>query len=53
MNESGSSAKEEGKFHTYATHRIPWYVHALWISFWLAWIWYVVQYVIPSVKSYF
>ncbi len=38
--------------HTYETHRIPWYVRAMWIGFWVGAIWYVLKYAIPIAKQY-
>jgi hypothetical protein len=48
-----STPEEERDFHTYSTHRIPWYVHLMWIWFSILLIWYVVRYAIPSARSYF
>ena len=45
--------EEDRQFHTYKTHRIPWYVHAMWIVFCIAAIWYVLRWAIPSVRDYF
>lgn len=53
MTDMPPTAREEAGYHTYTTHRIPWYVRALWIGFWLGLIWYVFQFVIPSAKNYF
>jgi len=44
---------DDGQFHTYHTHHIPWYVRAMWIGFWIGAIWYVVRYAIPMAKNYF
>ncbi len=48
-----SSSREEAEFHTFETHRIPWYVRAGWICFWIFAVWYVVKNVIPMTKNYF
>jgi hypothetical protein len=54
MNEPiESSAQEDKQFHTYVTHRIPWYVRTMWIGFWIGAIWYVVKFAIPMAKNYF
>lgn len=50
---SKTSPQEEGTFHTYQTHHIPWYVRVMWIAFWVGAIWYVVKYAIPMAKNYF
>lgn len=47
------SPREDKQFHTYVTHRIPWYVRAMWVGFWIGAIWYVVKYAIPMAKNYF
>lgn len=44
--------EQEGTYHTYTTHRIPWYVHVMWVGFWIVLIWYVLRYAIPSARSY-
>jgi hypothetical protein len=46
-------AREDKQYHTYVTHRIPWYVRAMWICFWVGTIWYLVKYAIPMAKNYF
>jgi hypothetical protein len=40
----------EGKYHHYTGRRIPWYVHALWISFWCFVAYYAVQYFVPMIQ---
>jgi hypothetical protein len=47
------SAQEERKYHTYVTHRIPWYVRLMWVCFWVGMIWYLIQYAIPMARNYF
>lgn len=48
-----TSPAEERQFHTYVTHRIPWYVRAMWVCFWIGMIWYLVKFAIPMAKNYF
>jgi len=48
-----SSPQEEGRYHTYTTHRIPWYVRMIWVGFWVGAIWYVIKYAIPMAKTYY
>lgn len=43
----------EKRFHTYTTHRIPWFVRLIWICFWIGLVWYIIRYAIPSAKNYF
>ncbi len=47
--ESGSP-QEEGRFHSYRTNIIPWYVHLLWVAFWIGSIAYVLRYLIPAMQ---
>lgn len=51
--DTASTPEKDGAYHTYTTHRIPWYVPVLWIGFALLFAWYVLRYVIPSARSYF
>lgn len=44
---------EDRQFHTYTTHRIPWYVRLMWIAYWIGLIWYIIAYAIPAARSYF
>jgi hypothetical protein len=44
---------EEGRFHTYTTHRIPLFVRLIWICFWIGLVWYIIRYAIPSARNYF
>ena len=54
MGESSTPTPQQDKtYHTYHTHRIPWYVRAMWMLFWIGLIWYVVRFAIPAAKDYF
>ena len=44
------SAIEEGRRHTYAGTRIPWYVRLLWVAFWIFAITYVIHYLLPALQ---
>jgi hypothetical protein len=48
--EQGSPDVEE-KHHRYITNRIPWYVHLIWISFWLFSVAYVVRFLFPAIQK--
>ncbi len=48
-----ASAQEEAQYHTYETHRIPWWMRAIWLGFWLFTIGYFVTNLIPAAKHYF
>ncbi len=50
---SNDSPETEGQFHSYETHRIPWYVRAAWLIFWIAMIWYVIAFLFPAAKKFF
>jgi hypothetical protein len=45
--------EEENKNHTYTTNRIPWFVHALWIIFWILAVSYVLIYQFPVMRKEF
>ena len=53
VESSEETPQQEEQFHTYTTHRIPWYIRAMWIVFWVALIWYVVRFAIPAAKDFF
>ena len=42
--------EDERRHHTYATNRIPWYVHLMWISFWIVTLYYLFRYLVPAVQ---
>ena len=41
----------ENQYHTYVTHRVPWFIHVLWVGFWILAIWYVLTYLFPIIPS--
>jgi hypothetical protein len=45
------NALEEGKHHRYAGYAIPWYVHVIWLSFWILCIYYVLAYLFPAMRA--
>jgi len=45
--------EEENKHHTYVTNRIPWFVHVLWILFWMMAIAYILTYQLPVIRTEF
>lgn len=49
----GPTPDQDSTYHTYTTHRIPWYIRVMWIVFWVGLIWYIVKWGIPSAKNYF
>lgn len=46
------SAEKEKNFHTYETHKIPWYIRVMWIVFWILSFYYLIKYAIPAAESY-
>ena len=50
---TGPTAEQEGQFHTYTTHRIPWFIRVMWICFWIGCVWYIIKWAIPSARNYF
>ena len=55
MNESVEdlSAENESKFHTYRTHRVPLFVHIIWVLFTLMAVYYTLTYMFPSMQAEF
>ncbi len=45
-----NSPEAEHQFHQYRGNRIPWYVRAIWIGFWIFAIYYTVKYLFPSLQ---
>lgn len=48
--ESGTP-EQESRFHTYASHVIPWYIRVMWLVFWIFAISYVVANFLPALQS--
>lgn len=46
-----TSAEAEHRHHRYLGYEIPWYVHTLWILFWILCIWYILRYQFPIIQS--
>jgi len=44
------SPVEEGRHHTYVGTRIPWFVHVMWITFWIVAMAYLVNYFVPALS---
>ena len=45
------TAETEGRYHRYVSNKIPWYVHMIWICFWILAVSYVVRYLFPEVQK--
>lgn len=48
-----STPQDDNKFHTYTTHRIPWYVRLIWVGFWVGAVWYLIKFAIPMAKNFY
>ncbi len=48
-----STPQSESNYHTYTTHRIPWWIRGIWIGFWVYAIGYFIVNLIPAAKYYF
>jgi hypothetical protein len=43
----------ENRNHRYVGNRIPWFVHLLWVSFWLLALYYGLRYLLPAIQREF
>lgn len=51
MNQLEESPPEiENRFHKYISNRIPWYVHLMWVLFWVFVVGYVLSFLLPALK---
>ncbi len=41
----------ENKFHHYISNKIPWYVHLMWVLFWIFVVAYLSTYFLPALKT--
>jgi len=46
-----NSPQAEHRHHAYVTNRIPWYVRAVWIGFWVFAVYYTVTYLFPTLQK--
>lgn len=46
-----ATPEQEGRFHNYVGHQIPWYVRVMWLLFWILAAWYVVNLLLPALDS--
>jgi hypothetical protein len=44
------SAEAEHRHHRYVGNYIPWYVHLLWLAFWIFAIAYVISFQLPALQ---
>ncbi|GIW92526.1 MAG: hypothetical protein KatS3mg110_0567 [Pirellulaceae bacterium] len=45
-----SSVQTEQQHHRYAGNTIPWYVHLIWISFWIFAVYYTLRFLVPALR---
>jgi hypothetical protein len=45
-----NSPEAEQQYHQYRGNRIPWYVRAIWIGFWIFAVYYTVKYLFPNLQ---
>ncbi|MCX7419948.1 MAG: hypothetical protein NT013_10470 [Planctomycetia bacterium] len=45
-----SPPEVENRFHHYISNRIPWYVHLMWVLFWVFVVGYVLSFLLPALK---
>jgi hypothetical protein len=48
-----STPEAEDRNHRYIGNSIPWYVHVMWVSFWLLAVYYVLRYLLPALQREF
>jgi hypothetical protein len=44
------TAQQEHDEHRYAGHEIPWYVHLLWVTFWIVALSYIFTFLVPAMR---
>jgi hypothetical protein len=43
----------EEQYHYHHGNQFPWFVHVLWVCFWILAIWYIITYQLPLAKQEF
>ena len=43
--------EQESRFHTYASHVIPWYIRVMWLVFWVFAISYAISDFLPAIQT--
>ena len=46
-----NTPEAEHENHRYIGHEVPWYVHVLWVLFWLFAIGYVLRFLFPVIQG--
>jgi hypothetical protein len=45
------SPEVEHQNHSYIGHHVPWYIHVLWICFWIFAISYAIRFLLPVIQG--
>jgi hypothetical protein len=48
-----TSAETEHRNHRYVGFQIPWYVHLIWVSYWVFAVYYILSYLFPALQREF
>ncbi len=46
-----TTPESENSNHTYVTHHIPWYVHLIWVGYWVLCLSYILYYQFPIITK--
>jgi hypothetical protein len=46
-----TAPETEHQQHRYAGYAIPWFVHLLWVSFWIFALVYVIKFLLPVIRG--
>ncbi len=46
-----TTPEAENRNHNYRSHAIPWFVHLIWVAYWILAIYYVVSYLFPAIQG--
>lgn len=41
----------EGRFHHYTGNKLPWYIHLIWVLFWIFVVIYGLMYLLPALRT--
>jgi hypothetical protein len=48
-----NTPEAEHQTHRYIGNRIPWYVHLIWVLFWVLAVYYSLRYILPAIQREF
>lgn len=46
-----TTAQDDQRFHDYTGSTVPWFVHLLWVVFWIFSAYYVLRYLLPALAT--